>query len=238
MARRSDDTLNEHDRDMENNVRGEKGRHEAESRPVGFFDSSLKDVRLEVLKKWAITTLILSTFILAVLSLYWGALFRVEKNMSSLVVWVVDFDGQVAPYTNVTPVVGPAIVQAALAQLKPTNTVGWGSLPASDFNYDPLEVRQRIYDYKAWAAIIINANATSLLQDAVQNGNASYDPMGAAQVVYVQARDQSTHYEYVTPQLMQFEQSVTSMFGQVSIKFSMIAINSTNCIADVGWSGP
>lgn len=33
--------------------------------------------------------------------------------------------------------------------------------------------------YKAWAAIIINANATALLQEAVRMGNSSYDPMGA-----------------------------------------------------------
>lgn len=135
--------------------------------------------------------------------------------MSSLVVWVVDFDCQVAPYTGTTAVVGPAVVSYALSQLKPTGTVGWGSLPASDFNYDPMEVRQRIYDYKAWAAVIINANATTLLQDAVNNGNASYDPLGAAQIVYVQARDETTHSQYITPQLDQFEIGAASMFGQV-----------------------
>jgi hypothetical protein len=32
----------------------------------------------------------------------------------------------------------------------------------------------------------------ALLQDAVANGNTSYDPMGAAQVIYVEARDKTT----------------------------------------------
>jgi hypothetical protein len=77
------------------------------------------------------TALILSTFILAVLSLYWAVLCRVEQNMSSLVVFVVDFDGQVAPYTDVTPVVGPMIVQIAQSLLAPSGTVGWQSQPAS-----------------------------------------------------------------------------------------------------------
>lgn len=135
--------------------------------------------------------------------------------MGSLVVWVVDFDGQVAPYTGTTPVVGPALVKAAEALVAPSGVVGWGSLPASQFNYDPMEVRQRIYDYKAWAAVIINANATALLQAAVQNGNASYDPLGAAQVIYVEARDESTHLNYVMPQLLQYEQNVAAMFGQM-----------------------
>jgi hypothetical protein len=153
---------------------------------------------------------ILSIFILAVMSLYWAVLFHVEDNLSSLIVFVVDFDGQVAPYTDVTPVIGPMIVQTAQSLLAPSGTVGWQNQPASVFNFDPIAVRQAIYDEKAWAAIIINPNATALLQDAVNNGNASYDPMGAAQVVYVEARDEQTLDNYIVPQLQQFQTQVTS----------------------------
>jgi hypothetical protein len=99
--------------------------------------------------------------------------------------------------------------------IAPKGALGWGSLPASAFNYDPMAVRQAIYDEKAWAAIIINANATALLQDAVQNGNTSYDPMGAAQVIYVEARDDTTYSSYVTPQLQKFQSEITSMFGKM-----------------------
>lgn len=145
---------------------------------IVWLNSSLVDTWLQAL--------ILSTFILGILSLYWAVLFRVEQNLSALVVWVVDFDGMVAPYTDVMPLVGPLIVSTAMSLVAPSGSLGWGSLPASDFNNDPMAVRQAIYDEHAWAAIIINANATALLQDAVTNGNASYDPMGAAQVIYIQ----------------------------------------------------
>lgn len=77
--------------------------------------------------------------------------------MSALVVWVVDFDSRVAPYTDTTAIVGPAIVAAAEALIAPTLAIGWGSLPASQFNYDPVQVRERVYSEKAWAAVIINA---------------------------------------------------------------------------------
>jgi hypothetical protein len=97
------------------------------------------------------TALILIVAILGILSLYWAALFRVEQNMSALVVWVVDFDGQVAPYTDVTPIVGPQIVSAAEALIAPSGAVGWGSMPASAFNYDPMAVRKAVYDQKCWA---------------------------------------------------------------------------------------
>jgi hypothetical protein len=150
-----------------------------------------------------------------VLSLYWAALFRVPNNLSSLIVWVVDFDGQVDPYTDVTPIIGPQIVSAGLAMNGPIGALGWINMSPADFDNDPMEVRRRIYNQKAWAAIIVNPNATALLQDAVQNGNTSYDPMGALQTVYVQARDENTVGNYVTPMLMKFQSMVTSQFGQM-----------------------
>ena len=157
------------------------------------------------------------TCILAILSLYWAVLFRVEDNLSSLVVWVVDFDGQVEPYRSVTPMLGPQIVQAAEKLIAPRGSLGWLPRSPADFNYDPMEVRSQIYDFKAWAAIIVNANATALLQDAVQNGNASYDPRGAAQTIMVTARDDTTYSTYIDPQLTMFEQQVTSVFGEARI---------------------
>lgn len=105
---------------------------------------------------------------------------------------MVDFDGQVAPYTDTTPIVGPMIVEATESLIAPSSSLRWGSLPASQFNNDPMAMREAIYNEEAWVAIIINANVTALLQDAVANGNASYDPMGAAQVIYVEARDETT----------------------------------------------
>lgn len=38
-------------------------------RPVGFWDHRLRSVRLEAFRKWGYTTVVLMTFILAVLSL-------------------------------------------------------------------------------------------------------------------------------------------------------------------------
>jgi hypothetical protein len=150
--------------------------------------------------------------ILGILSLYWGVLYHVQSNLSSLVVYVVDFDG-LPPYNNVTPTIGPQIVAAAESLIAPSGALGWGSLPASRFNNDPIAVRQAIYDQKAWAAIIINPNATSLYQNAVSNGDTSYDPMGIAQVVYVEARDEMNYRNYIIPQLDQFQTMATGQVG-------------------------
>lgn len=86
-------------------------------------------------------------------------------------------------------------------------------MPPSNFNNDPIAVRQAIYDFKAYAAIVINANASALLRQAVEQGNSSYDPNGAVQVIYVSARDSSTVPSYVIPNLSALEKAMVSKIG-------------------------
>jgi len=186
-------------------------------KPVGFFDHSLNAVRKEVFWKWGLTTAVLMAFILGVLSIYWGALYHVEQNLSSLVVYVVDFDGQAAPYntSGITPIVGPLIVELANQMVAATApTLGFGSVPAADFGYDPIQVRQAIFNFDAWAAIIINPNATAMLYSAIQNGNTSYDPLGACQLVYIDSRDDTNWYDFIAPIMNSFQTQATSMVGQ------------------------
>lgn len=144
-----------------------------------------------------------------------------EKNLSSLVVYVIDFDGLTAPYntSDITPIVGPAIVQLAQQMVaSDTPTLGFGSLPPSAFDYDPINVRQAVFDFKAWAAIIINPNATAMLYSAVQNGNTSYDPLGACQLVYQDSRDDTNWYDFMAPILSSFQTEAQSMVGQMWAK--------------------
>lgn len=153
--------------------------------------------------------------------MYWGVLFNVEQNLSSLNVFVVDFDGTQAPYTGVTPLLGPMLTQMTtkiISSGQSGNHLGYINIDPAEFDHDPMKVRQAVFDYKAWAAIMINANATALLQQAVQQGNASYDPLGACQQVWVEARNQDTYYAYILPQLNNLQTEITSMFGQMWTK--------------------
>lgn len=152
-----------------------------------------------------------------VLSLYWGALFTAYDKLPNLTVWIVDFDAKLAPYntTTNTPIVGPFVTNA-FANLKPqtAGNLGWTVKPAADFDYDPIAVRQGIYDEKAYLAIIVNANATTLLQEAVNNGNSSYDPAGAGQIIYNSARDATTTTSYVLPALLDVLFPLLGDFGK------------------------
>ncbi|OQV07270.1 hypothetical protein CLAIMM_11725 [Cladophialophora immunda] len=155
-----------HEKDENQALRGTSGDEERNSPeipplPVGLFDPSLKGVRKEVAKKWALTVLILFCFILCVLSLYWAVLFHVPQNLSALTVAVVSFDGRFSPFEGTTPLVGDAVKQPAREQASlPAYALSYRVEPPEKYGGDPIAVRQAVYDEHVWAAIIVNANAT------------------------------------------------------------------------------
>jgi hypothetical protein len=213
----SENNVQQHSNETSNTDGAQEKPHEdASNRPVGFWDPSLRQVRNRALTKWVVTTATLMTFILAVLSLYWGVFFQVEQRLGHLLVYVVDFDGT-GPYAGngVTPFVGPTITEL-VTQTNSSGrpTLGWGLRSPSEFGDDPINVRQAVYDWDAWAAIIINPNASSLLYSAISSGNASYDPMGACQLVYQDSRDDTNWYDFMLPIISQFTREAQSMVGQ------------------------
>ncbi|KAI3327803.1 MNNG and nitrosoguanidine resistance protein [Xylariaceae sp. AK1471] len=182
---------------------------------VGFWHPKMSKVRAHVLMLWARTIIILMAFIFAALSLYWAVIYNVRSNLRALEVHVVDFDGQMPPYDNVTPVVGPAmtdlIQQIQAMPLQPS--LGYRIVPPAHYNYSPIAVRQGVYNWDAWASIIINPNATALLLEAVTIGNASYDPTGAIQYIIQTARQETNTYNYILPELQKLTSQFTSQFG-------------------------
>jgi hypothetical protein len=195
--------------------------------PVGFWDPSLKKVRNRAFAKWILTTAILMAFILSVLSIYWGVFFKVETRLKHLRIYVIDFDGQPPYDTGNSPFVGPAVTRLVQQQLSSSQpTLGWDIRSPTEFGNDPLQARQAVYNFDAWAAIIINPNATAMLYSAIQTGNASYDPMGACQLVYQDARDDTNWYDFIFPIVSTFMRETTSMVGKEWV--SMALQNASN----------
>ncbi|KIW62928.1 hypothetical protein PV04_09816 [Phialophora macrospora] len=196
----------------------ERNSEEDPTLPVGLFHPSLRDVRKQVLQKWSVTVAILFCYILCVLSLYWAVLFHVPQNLEALTVAVVSFDGTGA-YSGTTPLVGPLVERAAQAQAAlPAYALGYRIESPEKYGGDPLAVRRAVYDEHVWAAIIVNANATALLQEAVATGNASYEPLGAGQIVVNSARDETTYGNYIDPQLFEFALDLPARFGEQWIR--------------------
>ena len=156
---------------------------------------------------------------MAFLCLFWGALFRENDNVKHLKILVVDFDGQLAPYTGTTPYVGPFVTRAVNDMLDSGGVVpAYSFVSAQDFDNDPLKVREAVYDFHAWAAVVINPNATALLDHAIRQGNASYDPTGACQIIYNSARDQTTVSSFIVPSLTALQKRIVSTFGSTWIR--------------------
>lgn len=129
--------------------------------------------------------------------------------MNSLIVFVVDFE------TQSDALVGPLVTDLTESIIR-ENTMphlGFITIPPSTYNYDHLAVREAIYQHEAWAAIVINSNATTLLRQAVETGNSSYDPTGAIQLIYVEARDQDSYFNYIYPNMQLLEQQIMQEFG-------------------------
>lgn len=180
---------------------------------VGFWHHGLDHTRKEVLRRYAGTLLILCVSIVGILSIYWGVLFDVKKNLPKATVIVVDFEG-LPPYEAYTPIVGPFVWAACEDEMAShPDHLGFIRGDPADFNNDPMEVRLSVFEEHHWAAIIINSNATALLRQAVETGNASYDPHGAATVVYNQARDIESYNFYIIPVLRRVAYTITSTFA-------------------------
>ena len=152
----------------------------------------------------------LCTFILAVLSVFWGTLFNALLNLNSFVVYIVDFDDAS------DAVVGPILTKLT-EKITTTNEsphLGYVTRPPSGFGYDPLQVREAVYENQAWAAMIVMPNATRLLRQAVALGNTSYDPIGACQLIFQDARDADSFYNYIFPSLTAVQTEFVSMVGK------------------------
>ncbi|GIJ83126.1 hypothetical protein Asppvi_001645 [Aspergillus pseudoviridinutans] len=182
--------------------------------PVSFFDSKLKNVRRRVFFHWGRTVLILCIYTLAVLSFFWGSQFHTATNQAALTVWVVDFDGRTEPSNTSNPLLGPIVVDIVnrISQ-SPTGHCGYSVKSPADFDYNPVAVRQGIYDEHAYAAVTVLPNATRLLHNAVSGINPTYDPKGAIEIVTISARDQSTYSTKIQPQLRRLQMAIMSEFG-------------------------
>ncbi|KPI45102.1 Nitrosoguanidine resistance protein SNG1 [Cyphellophora attinorum] len=171
-------------------------------KPARFWSDRLKTTRQTVFRKYAVTLLVLCIFVLGVLSIYWGALFRIKDNLHNATIAVVDFDGRVSPYKNTEAIVGPFVADAVRRAAGLPRALGYKFHQPAEYDNDPAAVRRAVHHDDIWGAIIINANATALLRAP-----------GACQLIYNQARDVEAENQYIIPTLLSLASSITTSFG-------------------------
>ncbi|KAG0134192.1 hypothetical protein HOY82DRAFT_231859 [Tuber indicum] len=181
---------------------------------VGFFDRSIRRKRNGIIKKWAGMTLLIGVFMLAFLSLFWGVLSHTYENLSVLTVIVVDFDSP----THETALIGPAVLRAAESQnaLRQPH-LGYIVKSPDEYPGGETQVRKVVYEQKHWAAISITSNATGRLENALRSGDEGFDPDSLAEIVFVEAREESVTRNYLVPRLDDLKGEVVRGFSEVWI---------------------
>ncbi|KAJ5564042.1 hypothetical protein N7513_000284 [Penicillium frequentans] len=136
-----------------------------------------------------------------------------EDNLSTLTIWIIDFDSAIAPYDSFEPFVGPMITEIIMDDFPSAKqSPSMVQYTPHSFQNDSMAIRRAVYEQHVYAAVIINANATTTLQAAVTSGNKSYNPLDIAQVVYNSARDENTYFYYIIPALSQLQTTIVQKF--------------------------
>jgi hypothetical protein len=90
-----------------------------------------------------------------------------------------------------------------------------------------------VYNWDAWAAIIINPNASALLYQAVTTGNTSYEPLGACQLVYQDSRDDTNWYDFMLPIISAFQTQAQSQVGEKWAKMVLQNASDSSALANI-----
>ncbi|KAG8686442.1 hypothetical protein FRC08_012504 [Ceratobasidium sp. 394] len=152
------------------------------------FDPKIAHLRAIYIKIMGMTLVLTIIMMWICLPVYWGSLARSATHAPSLKAWVIDRDGGE---------IGQAVVQGLLAttQTGTKQHLGWRQVPADHVS----DVGDAIVDEQAWAAVVVNANASARLAAARASGDSSYNPMSAITFYYAQARNEQATGTYVNP---------------------------------------
>lgn len=139
------------------------------------------------------TTQSLGPFLLVVivmlwicLPIFWGSTILLEHYFYRLNIQVVDFDSAAS---GANALVGPPLVQSLL-QINSASTphLTYYNASPSDFPNGPSDVMESVGYSRAWGAVVIYPNATTAWRNAVETGDASYDPTGCVGIYFSGAR--------------------------------------------------
>jgi hypothetical protein len=104
---------------------------------------------------------------------------------------------------GITPILGPAYTSyARQSNSLPLSTphVGYNIIDVSQgYPNGVWDARDDVLKKKCWAAIVIHGNATSSWRDAIQSGDAGYDPQGSVGIYYEGARYYQIVLLYLRP---------------------------------------
>jgi hypothetical protein len=151
---------------------------------------------------------VIIVFAMAVLSIYWGSLWKANSLVHHLEGWVVDFDGSD---------VGQFVSHAVIASGGIPTMMTWRAIPANLFPNGAQDIEHALVQNQAWAVIAINPNVTEALNAAVVDVDGAYIPNGTVTAYTAEARNENAYRDVIYPNIVQVLGDVTESFNTLYI---------------------
>lgn len=170
----------------------------------------------------------MSVCMFAFLSIYFGSYYRQVPRATHFSIQIIDLDSIASPSgSQHEALLGPA-VYAAIEQAKQSEpTLGW--FQTSNYTLQTLRITEdgrgldpyqyavyQVLSENVWAAVIVNANATRGVWNAITTG-AEWDPTGAMTFVWEEARNFYGTEQYIQRLTLAM---MTTAAGQASTKLA------------------
>ncbi|KAG2018543.1 hypothetical protein CC2G_007972 [Coprinopsis cinerea AmutBmut pab1-1] len=190
------------------------------SRPssIHFFDKSSRgtQARKTYLKVFISGTVLVTLMIFGILSIYWGALWKVPaRNLEG---WVVDFDGGF---------IGEATVHALTTTASQQGRITWIRQPASSFPGGLEDLAHSLREEHTWAAIAIPPDSSSRLQAALEAPTQTYDGSRAIIAYGVEARNENAFRTLIRPSIESALHSLSRQLAQEVSSQAAVNLSST-----------
>ncbi|KAG7855316.1 hypothetical protein KL939_004491 [Ogataea angusta] len=167
---------------------------------IGFFDPKFNKIKtvLHFVKGYAFITGV----IMAIYSLYWGAMYHRNSRLRSFHFWVVvDEDDLLSQYvveaTKMMPLIGTWLA-------KPYQTI------SNDTSQLHSILAHKVYRQQIWGAVLVQPGAGSRYLEALQNGT-SFNTSDVVEVIYETGRDYVAESSYFTRGFAQLQTFFTEI---------------------------
>ncbi|KIY68806.1 hypothetical protein CYLTODRAFT_421258 [Cylindrobasidium torrendii FP15055 ss-10] len=185
---------------MSSNGNEKNGGADPTTISVAPYSACFADSRIAEARKAYLRLMVGGIFMMIVLvvlcyfSIYWGALYKVPDHQ--LPGWILNFDDGI---------VGQTVMQGFL-QSAASSTIRWEEKTGVNAE----DVGPMILEQHAWAAVVINSNATNNLGAA----DASYNGTSAVTIYGVEARSENAFRNLIRPVAQATIQTIADHFAQ------------------------
>lgn len=166
-----------------------------------FFDPAVASERKEFIKSVLSGSLITFAAVLALLSIYWGSLWRTASGVHHLEGLVIDYDQKT---------IGTAVRQAFIQATGSPRQVAW--TVRNSYTAGLEDPEELILNEKYWVVIVVAPGVTAKLEAAISSADWTYNGTSAVTAYYSQARSETTTSSYLLPQINDAMKSAQKFF--------------------------